>query len=151
MSCHTEKSKYSCLYVTLVIRTHLQSTQSLCKSTTFPWDGESAQLKPQLIIDVPNKEKITLNRPTISLPIAERAIKTLGVTNCMDFFEEICSIMPRQQKDLLLHCRRPESGLATYKEQRNQCNRQHNNRTNTQTNRKSIARYCRTSIEMEGE
>ncbi len=60
---------------------------------TFPWDGESAQLKPQLI-NVPNKEKITLNRPTISLPIAERAIKTLGVTNCMDYFKEICSITP---------------------------------------------------------
>jgi hypothetical protein len=57
---------------------------------TFPWDGESAQIKPQLINDVPNKEKNTLNRPTISLPITERAIKTLGVTNCMDFFEEIC-------------------------------------------------------------
>ncbi len=33
MSCHTERSKYLCLYVTLVIRTHLQSIQSLCKST----------------------------------------------------------------------------------------------------------------------
>jgi hypothetical protein len=62
---------------------------------TFPWDGESAQLKPQLINDLPNKEKITLNRPAISLPIAERAIKTLGVTNSVDFFKEICSIMPR--------------------------------------------------------
>jgi hypothetical protein len=33
MSCHTEKSNYLCLYITLVIRTHLHSTQSLCEST----------------------------------------------------------------------------------------------------------------------
>ncbi len=33
MSCHTEKSKYLCLYITLVIRTHLQFIQSLCEST----------------------------------------------------------------------------------------------------------------------
>jgi hypothetical protein len=79
---------------------------------TFPWDGESAQLKKQLINNVRNKEKITLKRPTIFLPIAEWAIKTLGVTNCVDFFEEICSITPRQRKDVLLHRRRPESGLA---------------------------------------
>jgi hypothetical protein len=33
MCCHSEKSKYLCLYVTLVIKTYLKSTQSLCEST----------------------------------------------------------------------------------------------------------------------
>jgi hypothetical protein len=45
---------------------------------TFPWDGKSAQLKLQLINDVPNREKITLNRPTNPLPTTEWFTITIG-------------------------------------------------------------------------
>jgi hypothetical protein len=44
----------------------------------LPWDGESAQLKLQLINNAPNKERITLNQPTNPLPTTEWFTITIG-------------------------------------------------------------------------